>query len=178
MSKMDELRWIRVFTASHVPTYLVEQVKHRDYSVENFYKYQDSLCLRSGVNGPELNPFSHLYVLANKENLIKGFLWFSIDPLTLDMIIQTYSVDKEYWKDGGAVEKLCAHVKEIHRKAKLNKIYWITNYPKHSQRFGFKPSKSILMEYSEEKNGEDLSRGSEQRGEHRASDATAAAVSK
>lgn len=148
---MKDLRWIRVFTPSHIPTYLVEQVKHRDYSVEDFYKYHESLCLWKTEDGPTLNPFSHLYVMGNKENLTKGFLWFSIDPLTRDLIIQTYSVDKEYWKEGGAVEKLCEFIKEIHRKGDLNKIYWITTYPKHSMRHGFKPSKAVLMEYSEEK---------------------------
>jgi len=150
MSKMDDLNWIRVFTPTHIPNYLVEQIKKRDYEVEDFYKFHSVACLRNTKEGMTLNPFSHLYVLANKDHFTKGFLWLTIDVLSKDIVIQTYSVDKEYWKAGGAVQKLCDFVKEMRRKAKLKKVYWITDYPLHSKKHGFKSSKSVLMEYSEE----------------------------
>lgn len=145
-----KLRWIRVFTPLHIPKYLVEQVRDRDFSVQEFFDYQEINCITETSEGPTLNPFSHLYVLADTENLIKGFLWFTIDPLSKDIVIQTYSVDKQYWGKGKAVEKLATLIKEVRHKAKLKKIYWITNYPKHSERYGFKRSRSILMEHSEE----------------------------
>ena len=147
MNKIYELRWVRVFTIEHLPNYLVEQVRHRTYSVEEFYKYQQINLLMQGKEGIVLNPFNHVYILADKENLVKGFLWMTIDPLSKDIFIQTYSVDKEYWGKGLAVKKLADHVKEIRNKAKLNKIFWHTDYPKHSERYGFKRSSSILMEY-------------------------------
>lgn len=147
MSKMDELRWIRSTSPELIPKYLVEQVRHRDFSVDDFIKYQMSMSFINTREGRILNPFSHLYYLANEENQIKGILWFCIDPLTKDVIIQTYSVDKEYSKSGGAVEKLCKLIKDIVIKGNLKKIYWITNNPRHSQRHGFKKSKSVLMEY-------------------------------
>jgi hypothetical protein len=146
----EELRFVRVFTPIHIPKYLVEQVRDRDYSVEDFYAFQESACLRMTKEGPSLNPLNHLYVLSNDENITKGFLWFSIDPLGQDICIQIFSMDKEYWFNGKAVEKLASFIKDIRRKAKLNKVYWITNYPKHSERHGFKRSRSVLMEYSEE----------------------------
>lgn len=147
---MDELRWVRVFTPQHIPKSLVEQIKKRDYTVEKFYQYQESICLKGSADGPTLNPYSHLYVLANNDNLVKGFVWFTIDPLTNDLCIQTYSIEPEYWKEGGAVEKLVKFLKEIRSKGKLNKVYWVSDYPKHSERHGFKRSKSILMEYKGE----------------------------
>ncbi len=147
---MDELRWIRVFTPSHIPTRLVEQVTNRDYSVEDFFKYQELTCLRQTPEGPTLNPLSHLYVLADDENMTQGFLWFTVDPLAKDLVVQTYSVDKDYWGGGKAVAKLADHIKEIRKKANLNKVYWVTDYPKHSMRYGFKRSDSVLMEYTEE----------------------------
>lgn len=156
MSNIEELRWVRCMTSDIIPHYLIEQVRHRDYSVEDFFRYHQINCMTQTEEGIKLNPFSHLYVLANKENQVKGVLWFSVDPMTKDLIIQTYSVDKEYWNKGQAVKKLADHIKEIRKKAKLNKIYWVTDYPKHSQRYGFKVSKSILMEYDplkEEHNG-------------------------
>ena len=147
---MEELRWVRSTTPSLLPKYLVEQVKHRDYEVDDFLKYQENMCYVNTREGRVLNPFSHLYFLANEENMIKGFLWVCVDPLTKDLIIQTYSVDKEYTKSGGAVDKLCIHIKAIAKGGGLNKIYWITNSPRHSQRHGFKKSKAVLMEYSGE----------------------------
>jgi len=35
-------------------------------------------------------------------------------------------------------------------KANLNKVYWVTSCPRHIKRHGFKESKSILMEYSQD----------------------------
>jgi hypothetical protein len=154
---MDDLRWIRVFTPLHIPKYLVENVRDRDYSVEDFYRYQEINCLRETEEGPTLNPFSHLYVLADKEHVVKGFLWFVVDALTKDLVIQTYSVDPEFWYHGKAVEKLAILIKDIRRKGKLNKVYWITRYEKHSMRYGFKRSEHILMEYSETDQSGDLS---------------------
>jgi len=168
MNKIDELRWIRVFTPDHVPHYLIEQIRDRDYSVEEFFRFHQINCLVQGENGVVLNPFSHLYVLADKMNQVKGVLWIAIDPLSKDIIIQTFSMDKEYWGKGQAVKKLAEHIKEIRLKGKLNKIYWITNYEKHSMRYGFKRSKSILMEYDprkEEVNGKDIDGRHQPRGE-------------
>lgn len=134
--------------ASFVPRYLIEQTRDRDYSVENFYKYQQTNCLIPAVGDYKINPFNHLWVLINKANEVKGVLWMVVDSLSHDMVIQMYSIDEEYWNRGYAVKKVSEHVKEIVTKGNLNKIYWITNYPKHSERYGFKRSKSILMEFN------------------------------
>lgn len=149
MSKMDDLRWVRAWNSSTIPHYLIEQIKKRDYTVENFMKYMDSICPNKTPGGSPFNPYQHLYAMATPDNLTKGVLWFSIDPLTNDIFIQTYSVDKEYWKEGGAVEKCVKWIKEIRKKANLKKVYWITDYEKHSKKHGFKRSRGILMEYNE-----------------------------
>ena len=173
MNKIDDLKWIRIFTPSHIPKYLIEQVRDRDFSVEDFYKYHEINCtIPSNDGNVKLNPFSHLYVLANEENEVKGMLWFCVDPLTKDLVIQTFSMDKEYWMNGTAVKKLSKHIKNIRKKGNLNKIYWVTNYPKHSERNGFKRAKSVLMEYNEENevnHGKDIIRGEHTEGEHRSS---------
>lgn len=169
MKKIEELRWVRVFTPDHVPHYLVEQVRDRDYSVEEFFKYHQINCMMQGEEGIKLNPFNHLYVLADNENQVKGVLWFNVDPLSKDILIQTFSMDKEYWGRGQAVKKLAEFIKQIRIKANLNKIYWITNYPKHSMRYGFKPSKSVLMEYDPNKeanNGKNTNGGLSTRSKH------------
>lgn len=158
-TSLAELRWVRAFSPDLIPTYLVEQIKHRDFSIEEFYQYQSLNCL----NGRTLNPFNHLYVLADKNNIVKGFLWFIIDALSKDIIINTFSIDKEYWGKGLAVKKLEEHVKELREKLKLDKVFWLTRYPKHSERYGFKHSKNVLMEYDakKEKKNEDVKDGSD-----------------
>lgn len=177
MKNCDELRWIRVFTPDHVPHYLVEQVRDRDYSVEDFFKYHQINCMSQTEKGIQLNPFSHLYVLANPDNQVKGMLWFSVDPLAKDILIQTFSMDKEYWGKGQAVKKLSEHIKKIRKKGKLNKIYWVTNYPKHSERYGFKRSKSILMEYTEDVDGQNIDGRHKESGEHKPIDSRATGIS-
>ena len=171
MSKIDDLRWVRVFSPLVIPRYLVDNIKHKDFTTDEFFQYQELICLRDTPEGPTLNPFSHLYALADKENITKGLLWFTVDPLSKNIFIQTYSVDKEYW-GGGSIKKLSDHVRAIREKANLKKIFWITDYPKHSQRHGFKMSKSVLMEYSEEEeNGKNDDGGGHSREEHRPADA-------
>lgn len=150
---IEKLRWVRVFTPVHIPKYLVEQIRNRDYTIDDFYKYQEKSCIRLTSEGPTLNPLNHLYVLADNENLTKGFVWFTIDPLSKDICLHTYSIDKDYWHKGKAVSKVAKFIVDIKRKGQLNKVYWITNYPKHSQRYGFRQSKSVLMEYTEEDGG-------------------------
>jgi len=148
---IDALRWVRIFDPIHVPRYLVEQVRDRDYTVDNFYLYHENNSRIKIKDDWVVNPFSHLNILVDEDNIVKGFLWFSVDPLSKNMVIQTFSVDKEYWFKGKAVSKLAKHIKDKRKEANLNKIFWVTNYPKHSERYGFKRSRGVLMEYSEEK---------------------------
>lgn len=171
-----KLRWVRIFTPIHIPKYLIEQIKDRSWKVEEYIKYHEINCLVNTESSPALNPFSHLYALVNQENITKGFLWFTIEPLTKDIHIQNYSIDKEYWGKGKAVELLANHIKVIKKKAHLHKVFWITSYPKHSQKCGFTQSKSILMEYSEENNGKNIHRGSKSHEEYRPVDPRAETV--
>jgi hypothetical protein len=145
--KLEELRWIRVMTPHLIPKYLVEQVKDREYSVEDFYKFQDMNTIIPQNGKPELNPFNHLYVLANSDNVVKGYLWFIIDPLTKDVILNTFSIDKELWFLGQAVKKLVEFMKDFMVKSSLKRCYWLNKYPKHSEKYGFKRSKYTVMQY-------------------------------
>ena len=78
-----------------------------------------------------------------------------IDPLTKNLVIQTYTLDKEYWHGSDAVKKLKNFILDIHKKGNLNKIFWITDRPKHSVKHGFRQSKNVLMEYCEEEDNKD-----------------------
>lgn len=167
---IETLRWVRLFTPMHIPKYLIEQIAKRDYEIEDLYKYLEVNCLRPTKEGPTLNPLFHLWALVDPDNHVKGFLWFTVDSLTKDIVIQVYSVDTNFWGCKGAVLKLAEHIKDIRKKACLNKIYWITKFPKHSFKYGFKPSNSVLMEYTEEdEDGTNIDGGNDPAGEHRPS---------
>ena len=147
---IDDLTWTRLMSPQFVPKDLIEQIKHRDYTVDDFYKFHMNNCEVMIDGKRRLNPFSHLYALLDPDFKVRGVMWFCVDALTKDIIVQTYSVEKEYWGKGKAVQKLADMIKSVKRDGNLNKVYWINQYPKHSERHGFKRSKNILMEYSGE----------------------------
>jgi len=174
---IKDLRWIRIFTPSHIPKYLIEQINDPDWSVEDYVKYHETNCLQTGGDGLQLNPFSHLYVLVDEANVTKGFLWFTVESLTKSIFIQNYSVDRAYWGKGRAIRKLIDHIKSIQKKAGLNKVFWLTNRPKNSQRYGFTASKYVLMEYSEEADGQDIDRRNSTQGQREHADTGTTEVS-
>lgn len=148
----ESLRFIRVFTPMHVPKELIEQVRDRTYEVEDWYEYQNEICVHQTPNGPVLNPFSMLYVIADAGNKVVGMLWCVVDTLSKTLVIQTFSMDKKYWCKGKAVVLAEKKGKEIARECKLKRVVWCTRYPRHSERYGFKRSKSTLMEWIDEEN--------------------------
>ena len=154
--EFEDLRFIRVFTPDHIPFDLIEQVRDRDFQVEDWFAYQRLICLNQTQNGLMLNPLNMLYVIADKTNKVQGMLWAEVEPLSKSLVIQTFSMKKEYWNKGKAVLLLEKQAKKIKSDCNLKKIYWITNYPRHSKRYGFRQSKSVLMEYTEVEDGKDI----------------------
>jgi hypothetical protein len=146
----DELKFIRIFTPMHIPKTLIEQVRDRCFDVEEWYKYQELICVNQTEAGPVLNPSNLLYVIADEGNKVVGMLWCEIEALSKTLFIQTFSMDKGYWFKGKAVTLLAKKAKEILKECKLKKAVWLTAYPKHSMRYGFKRSKNTMMEYIQE----------------------------
>ena len=149
----DELQFIRVFTPQHVPKYLIEQVKHRHYDVEEWYAYLEAVCRKSDGS---LNPFCLLYVISDADYKVIGTLWCEIHPLEKSLIIQTYSMDNEYWNAKGAIKFLAKKAKEIAKECKLKAVYWVTRHPKTCEKYGFKRSRDVLMEYEGEEDGKEF----------------------
>lgn len=150
ISSLEDLTFVRVFDPVHIPTYLVEQVKQRLYGVDKFYEYQALVCLFQTQEGPKLNPGNLLYVLINEKlKQVKGFLWMAIDFLTQSLIVNNFSIDKEYWNRGEATYLLEKKAKKVMKDLSLKRIVWITNAPKFCEARGFKKSKDSVMIYEE-----------------------------
>lgn len=149
-NKIDfrKLKFIRIFDPGHIPTDLVEQVRDRKFSVEKFYEYLSIVSVSKTEHGIIVNPLNLLFVIVNEKTKVVGFLWAIVSPLSQDLIINTFSMNKDYWGKGQAVELISNKCSEILKDSGLNRVYWITNYPKHSERYGFKRSKGVLMEYN------------------------------
>jgi hypothetical protein len=150
------LRWVRIFDPVHIPKEYVYQIKDKSFTTEKFYKYQETANVENVDGKIVFNSYNLLFVLVNEKNHTKGFLWAVVDGLSNALVINTFSMDKEYWGNGKAVKLLEIKVKEIKERVSLDKVYWITRCPKHSEKYGFKRSKNILMEYNDgpDSNGE------------------------
>jgi len=146
--KTDDLRWIRIFDPVHIPKKYVEQIKDRPYTVDKFYQYQKSACLQAEEGRIILDPTNLLFVIADAENLVRGFCWMVVDTLCNALVVQSFSMDPEYWCAGTCVPLLEKKAKEIQEGAQLDKVWWVTRSPKHSEKYGFKRSKHVLMEYT------------------------------
>lgn len=147
---LDELNWKRVFSSVHIPRTLMDHVQEKECDTTKFLTHLEKSCLEDEKK-LTLNPLNHLYVLADSKNLVKGFLWAVIDPISDDLIIKEFSIDKEFWNGKKSLEIVFDHAKNIVKQFKLNKIYWSTHYPKHAEREGFKKCRQYLMEFDPKK---------------------------
>lgn len=145
---MDNLRWVRLLCPSHIPVQLVQQVKEREYGIEDFYLWQEANCLSSN-DGELFNPCNHLYGLMEglPNPRMVGFIWFTVDPLSKNIWVHTFSILPELWNKGVAIKLAQDILFKVRDGASLNKIYWISSHPAYHEKQGFKRSKSVLMEY-------------------------------
>lgn len=140
---LDDLNFVKFLLPSLIPRHLIEQVKGRAFSVDDFYKYAQE-CVDSE------NPYSLIYALINPDKEIVGYLWMDLNPLDNSMFVNTFSIDKIYWKKGEAMKKAVEFVKLIANRMKVKTTIWMTTNAKFYERLGFKRCKDVAMEYKEE----------------------------
>lgn len=153
------LKFIRIFDPIHIPEYLIDQIKDKDFTTEAFYKYQSSICTQEDNGQLVINPYNLLFVLADEEKKVQGFVWAVVDILNACLCINNYSIDRKYWGKGRAIDLLKEWATEIQEGAKLKKIYWITKATKYCEKYGFSKSKNVLYEYIEEDKEESREKG-------------------
>ena len=108
LANIEDLKWIRVQDFNLITKYLVEQVKGTSFPVERLYAFGDDIAR---------NPFTLLYVLADEHHRIEGFLWASVNPLDQSIMVNIFSLDRDYWDHGYpvyiATEKIEAIAKSL-----------------------------------------------------------------
>jgi hypothetical protein len=133
-----------------IPRYLFEQIKDREYNIEQIYKFGPILIL---------SRFNCVYLMVNDENLIKGILIITFDPLAEMILVYVLSIDKEYQNKGilSQTKDFLKHIKEKDPDFKImlddlgfnlkEKIIWQTTRPRsYEKKIGAKRSKYTIME--------------------------------
>ena len=137
--KIDTLKFVKLKIPELIPYDLIEGVKGRTFTPEQFYKYQ-----KAQVS----NPYNYLYALIDEHNMIHGYLWAEMNTLDGSLFINTFSINKEYWGKGKAIPKLITFLKELKTRIKATRVFWCTTNEKFFIKNGFKRSKISLMEYN------------------------------
>lgn len=138
-AKLDALKFVRLKIPRLIPIDLIENVKGRTFTPEEFYRYQEMQID---------NPFNYLQALIDENKKIHGYLWMEVNPLDISMFVNTFSVDKEYWGKGEAIAKAIEFLRDLKDRIKCPRCYWITTNEKFFKKHGFKKSNQILMEYN------------------------------
>lgn len=138
-NKFDSLEFVRLKIPRIVPIALIEAVKNRTFTSEQFYSYQEANLA---------NPNNYLFALIDPDKKIQGFLWAESNLLDKSLFVNTFSISKDYWGKGQAIQKAVDFLRELKAKLKSPRVFWITTNEKFFVKHNFKRSKNVLMEYN------------------------------
>lgn len=141
-SELPDLEFVKLKFPRLIPNELIEAVKGRTFTPEQFYNYQEKQ-VRSD------NPNNLLFALVSKEKKIYGYLWCEINGLDNSMFVNTFSVAKEFWHKGKIIPQVTAFLADKKAQYKCPLVFWCTTNEKFFLKHGFKRSKNMLMEYRE-----------------------------
>jgi N-acetylglutamate synthase-like GNAT family acetyltransferase len=137
--KAFDLEFVRLRIPKLIPVHLIELVKGRTFTPEQFYEYQESQID---------NQFNHLFALVDDQKKIHGYLWAEVNILDGSLFVNTFSVSKEYWGKGTALDKVIEFLDQLKKRTKSPRVFWVTTNEKFFIKKGFKRSKNVLMEYN------------------------------
>jgi hypothetical protein len=133
------LQFVRLKLPRLIPLELIESVKGRTFTPEQFYKYQEQ---------QSDNPYNHLYALIDEFKKIHGYLWAEMNSLDGSLFINTFSISREFWGKGKAIPMAIEFLRKLKEKVKPSRIFWVTTNERFFIKHGFKRSKNSLMEYN------------------------------
>ena len=133
---IDGLYWVRAKSFYEVPVHLIQKVKGVNIRVDRLYMF-DAVAQ---------NPLCLLFLLKDKDNTVKGFLWAMVNPIENVIHGNALSVEPEIYGKGIVNEavRILTRIKEL---LGLDKVTWETTRPKAFEKIvGAKRSKRVLME--------------------------------
>ena len=136
---VSKLEFVRLKIPSLIPLDLIEAVKGRTFSPQQFVAYQEQQID---------NPGNFLYALIDAEKKIQGYLWAELNILDNTLFINTFSISKDFWGKGAGIQKAIDFAATLKEKTKSPRVLWVTTNQKFFEKHGFKRSKNSLMEYN------------------------------
>lgn len=136
---LSDLTFVKLKFPRCIPRQLIENVKGRTFTPDQFYFYQEN---------QRDNPNNYLYGLVDENKVIHGYLWAEKNYLDDSLFVNTFSITKEYWNKGEAIQKAIEFVADLKEKSQAKRVYWVTTNEKFFAKQGFKKSRQVLMEYS------------------------------
>lgn len=153
VSDIEELHFVRVIDPNVmklIPRHLYEQIEGiEDYQIDNLIAYAVHSLNRFAAKNGELvlipNPMVHIAVLADEQNIIRGFLWADIDVVEELIFVQAASIEKKY--QGNFKRRIVEYLfaLDIDPKCK-RRIRMATTRVEVAERCGWKKSPMVLME--------------------------------
>lgn len=134
-----DLEFVRCKVPQCIPRELIEAVKGKTFTPQEFYDYQ-------AVNVD--NPNNLIFVLIDEAKKIHGFLWAEQNTLDRSLFVNTFSVEKAHWGKGEAIPTVVKFLAQLKKKMNAPRVYWISTNEKFFAKHGFKRSKNVLMEYN------------------------------
>ncbi len=138
--KGSGLRYTPITDFALIPRPLVEQIKPKLPDVDRFYN-----VLRAFGASQSFWAVNYLGVFADHEHIIKGFMWLTLNPITMELHANMLSVDPMYQNKGilGEAKNIAQKLmKEVHAE----KLTISTRAPKVFERNGWKRDTVTTME--------------------------------
>lgn len=138
--ELSELTFVKVKIPRCIPKQLIENVKGRTFTPEQFYRFQE---------GQSHNPNNYLFGLIDENKVIHGYLWAEKNFLDDSLFVNTFSITKDYWRKGEAIDIAIAFLRDLKVKSGAARVFWITTNDKFFAKKGFKKSRQVLMEFQD-----------------------------
>lgn len=135
MTENGELRFIRANDLRMIPRYLLEQVKDREWQVDEVYAAWPLFD----------NQLNLLYALADQDYQVRGVLWLSIIPLQRLLFINLLSLDRGWQGKGFMRRQFHPFMRKLKEQLGLKFYKGITSRPRAFGRLGFKPDPQVLV---------------------------------
>jgi len=138
--KLSSLDFVRLRIPRLIPIELIEAVKGRTFTPEQFIEYQEKQVD---------NPYNFLYALIDPEKKIQGYFWAELNLLDNSLFINTFSISKAFWGKGAAMKEAIAFASVLKSTTKAPRVLWCSTNPRFFIKHGFSKSKICLLEYNE-----------------------------
>lgn len=136
---VSNLEIVRLKIPRLIPLDLIENVKGRTFTPEQFIAYQEQQID---------NPANFLFALIDKDKKIHGYLWAELNILDNSLFVNTFSISKDFWGKGAGIKKAIQFLAILKEKTKAPRVFWATTNEKFFLKHGFKRSKITLMEFN------------------------------